>query len=77
MVNDLMTISANYMSCVLTATIFNISATSSHFHFLQVENCDNTSRLVVDEDSEGHSSMKGLSVWCLLGNHCVFPINRA
>ena len=26
------------------------SPTSSHFHALQVENCDSNSRLVVDED---------------------------
>ena len=29
---------------------FNLSPTSSHFHPLQVENCDSNSRLVVDED---------------------------
>ena len=32
---------------------FNSSSTSGHFHPLQVENCDNNSRLVVDEDDNG------------------------
>ena len=32
---------------------FNLSPTSSHYHPLQVENCDSNSRLVVDEDDNG------------------------
>ena len=32
---------------------FNFSPTSTHFHPLQVENCDSNSRLVVDEDENG------------------------
>ena len=32
---------------------FNFLTTSSHFHPLQVENCDSNSRLVVDEDDNG------------------------
>ena len=32
---------------------FNISPTSNHLHPLQVENCDSSSRLVVDEDDNG------------------------
>ena len=35
------------------AIFFNFSPTSSHLHPLQVENCDNNSRLVVDEDDNG------------------------
>ena len=32
---------------------FLLSPTSSHFHPLQVENCDRNSWLVVDEDDNG------------------------
>ena len=32
---------------------FTFSPTSSHFHPLQVENCDSNMRLVVDEDDNG------------------------
>ena len=35
------------------AIFFNFSATSTHLHPLQVENCDSNSRLVVDEDDNG------------------------
>ena len=35
------------------ALFINFSPTSSHFHPLQVENCDSNSRLVVDEDDNG------------------------
>ena len=35
------------------AIFVNLSPTSSHFHPLQVENCDSDSRLVVDEDDTG------------------------
>ena len=33
--------------------LFHLSPTSSHFHPLQVENCDSNSRLVVDGDDNG------------------------
>ena len=36
-----------------TALFFNFPPTSSHFHPLQVENCDSNSRLVVDENDNG------------------------
>ena len=32
------------------AIFFNLPPTSSHLNPLQVENCDNNSRLVVDQD---------------------------
>ena len=32
---------------------FHLSPTVSHFHSLQVENCDSNSRLEVDEDDNG------------------------
>ena len=42
------------------AVFFNLSPTSNHLHPLQVENCDSNSRLVVDEDDNVKSGMKGL-----------------
>ena len=42
------------------AIFFNISPTSKHFHPLQVENCDSNSRLVVDENDNVKSGLKGL-----------------
>ena len=39
---------------------FNFSPTSNHLHPLQVENCDSNSRLVVDEDDNVKSGLKGL-----------------
>ena len=35
---------------------------SNHLHPLQVENCDSNSRLVVDEDDNVKSDLKGLSL---------------
>ena len=43
-------------------TIFFIfSPTLNHLHPLQVENCDSNSRLVVDENDNVESSLKGLT----------------
>ena len=39
---------------------FNCSPTSNHLHPLQVGNCDSNSRLVVDEDVNVKSGLKGL-----------------
>ena len=39
---------------------FDLSPTSSHLHPLQAENCDSNSRLVVDEDDNVKSGLKGL-----------------
>ena len=36
-----------------TNILFHLPDTSSHFHSLQVENCDSNSRLIVDEDDHG------------------------
>ena len=44
---------------------FNFSPTSNHLHPLQVENCDSDSRLVVDEDDNVNSGLKGLK-------HCIY-----
>ena len=38
---------------LLPIHFLHFSPTSSHFHPLQVENCDSNSRLVVDEDENG------------------------
>ena len=35
------------------AIFIDLSPSSSNFHPLQVENCDNNSRVVVDEDDNG------------------------
>ena len=39
---------------------FNFSPTSNHLHPPQVENCDSNSRLVVDQDDNVKSGLKGL-----------------
>ena len=39
---------------------FHFTRTSNHFHPLQEENCDSNSRLVVDEDDNVKSGLKGL-----------------
>ena len=53
-------------------TIFlNFSPTSNHLHPLQVENCDSNSRLVVNEDVNVKSGLKGLRVGLLMGNRMV------
>ena len=44
------------------AIFFDLSPTSSHVYPLQVENCDSNSRLVVDEDDNVNSGLKGLRV---------------
>ena len=45
---------------------FNFTPTLNHPHPLQVENCDNNSRLVVDEDDNVKSGLKGLKGYCYL-----------
>ena len=42
------------------AIFINFSPISSQLHPLQVENCDSNSRLVVDEDDNVKSGLKGL-----------------
>ena len=42
------------------AIFLNFSPTSNHLYPLQVENCDSNSRLVVDEDDNVNSGLKGL-----------------
>ena len=44
------------------AIFFTFSPTSNHLHPLQVENCDSNSRLVVDEDDNVKSGLKGLKI---------------
>ena len=43
------------------AIFFNFSTTLNHLYPMQVENCDSNSRLVVDEDDNGNSGLKGLN----------------
>ena len=38
---------------------FHFTRTSNHLHPLQEENCDSNSRLVVDEDDNVKSGLKG------------------
>ena len=42
------------------AIFFNFQTTSNHLDPLRVENCDSNSRLVVDEDDNVKSGLKGL-----------------
>ena len=46
---------------------FNFLPISNHLHPLQVENCDSNSRLVVDEDDNVKSGLKGLKDTTLVG----------
>ena len=43
------------------AIFFNFLPTSSHLRPLQVKTCDRNSRLVVEEDYNGNSDLKGLN----------------
>ena len=45
---------------------FIFSPTSNHLHPLEVENCDINSRLVVDEDDNVKSGLKGLIIVLLI-----------
>ena len=45
------------------AIFFTFSPTSNHLHPLQVENCDSNSRLVVAEDDNIKSDLKGLNTF--------------
>ena len=51
------------------AIFLNFSLTSNHLHPLQVENCDSNSRLVVDEDYNVKSGLKGLRGECDISTH--------
>ena len=48
------------------AIFLNFSRTLNHLHPLQVENCDSNSRLVVDEDDNVKSGLKGLNQLLLI-----------
>ena len=43
------------------ALLFTFSPTANHLHPPQAENCDSNSRLVVDEDDNVMSVLKGLT----------------
>ena len=61
---------------------FTFSPTSNHVHPLQVKNCDSNSQLVVDEDDNVNSGLKGLRVnkyyvnenWFIHSNKDVYSI---
>ena len=44
------------------AIFFTFSPTSSHLHSLQVDNCDSSSRLVVDEDDYGNFKLQRVKI---------------
>ena len=44
------------------AIFFIFKTTSSHFHPLQVVNCDSNSRLVVDEDDNGKFRLERVKI---------------
>ena len=44
----------------------NFSPTSSHFHPLQVKNCDSNSWLVVDEDDNGKISLERVELLIII-----------
>ena len=46
---------------------FPFSRTSNHLHPLQVENCDSTSRLIVDEDDTGKFRIQRVNLARVLG----------
>ena len=48
-----------YMTIFFTFSPNNLQ--SNNLHPLQAENCDSNSRLVVDEDGNGKSGLKGLN----------------
>ena len=43
--------------------LFHLSPTLSHFHQLQVENCDSISRLVVDEDDRDKFMFERVNIY--------------
>ena len=62
------------------AIFFCFSPTSSHFHPLQVENCDSNSRLVVDEDENDKLRLERVKCWtsipdAALSYNCVILIS--
>ena len=58
------------------AIFLNFSLTLNHLHPLQVENCDSNSRLVVDEDDNVKSGLKGLNPRDASKHHFASPKNE-
>ena len=54
------------------AIFLSFSPTSNHLHPLQVENCDSNSRLVVDEDDNVKSGLKGFINKKKYSDICIF-----
>ena len=52
---------------------FNLQPILSHFHPLQVENCDSNSRLVVGEGDNGKFRPERVKhSWCIKASFCIF-----
>ena len=47
---------------IITISFFHLPPTMSHFHPLQVENCDSNARLVVDVDDNGKIRLKKVNI---------------
>ena len=56
------------------AIFFTFSPTLNHLHPLQVENCGSNSRLVVDEDDNVNSGLKGLTKTFMMISNCENPL---
>ena len=58
------------------AIFYIFPPTPSHLHSLQVENCDSNSRLVVNEDDNVKSGLKGLTslLWPRLTKNHMTPL---
>ena len=52
---------------------FHLSPTLSHFHPLQVENCDSNSRLVVDEDDNDKFRLETVKQMFIAMSDVSFP----
>ena len=56
------------------AIFFTFLPSLNHLHPLQVENCDSNSRLVVDEDDNVNSGLKGLTKTFMMISNCKNPL---
>ena len=58
------------------AIFYNFPPTSNQLHPLQVEICDGNSRLVVDEDDNGNSGLKGLNTHLISNNRSKSTLSQ-
>ena len=52
-----------------------MSPAASHFHSLQVENCDSNSRFVVDEDDNGKLRLERVNIAIEVANLGVLTLS--